>query len=301
MTETQTARREGMLRKVRALLAKADDTPFTAEADTFRQKADELMMIYAIQDFELSAEDKRRETPTSRIIVVAAENSPISSQLINLASAVSKHCRAKIVFLTDRHISKGSVKASVIGFPSDLDYFELLFTSLHLQLASTLEPKRDPTRTKGQNVKIMKESGMKWERIAQLCDIPFPGPQAIGIYKKECRAQGTTPLKTAPITYVRNFTTGFVTEVTDRLYMMRKTTEQNTAGLNDNLPVLWKTRQDEINEETRRLYPHLSTMKTTAAGKYDPQARGAGKASGSKADLSGGRNRVNGSRGALDA
>lgn len=40
--------RSKVMDKVQKLLAKAESSPFSEEAQTFRQKAEELMTIYAI-------------------------------------------------------------------------------------------------------------------------------------------------------------------------------------------------------------------------------------------------------------
>src|SRR5262245_47713178 len=60
---TNTAdRRAELLRKIRALIAQADDHSVTPEeSDAFRTKADELMAKYAVEEFELLMADRTRQ------------------------------------------------------------------------------------------------------------------------------------------------------------------------------------------------------------------------------------------------
>lgn len=54
--------RDNILRKVQALLAKAMSTPFEAEADSFRQKANELMDKHRLEQWELAQAQQGRAT-----------------------------------------------------------------------------------------------------------------------------------------------------------------------------------------------------------------------------------------------
>jgi hypothetical protein len=280
-----------ILRQVQALLAKADGTPFTEEADTYRQKADELMTLYAIEEFELAAAGgKPREAVESRVVPVAAAGSPIGQPLVDLASTIAAHCRCRIVYYNLRALGRVNVSAKVIGFPSDLDFFELLLVSLQMKMGMDLEPKYDTTKTKGQNVKIMKEAGMKWARICDMCDIPHDqgkSPEAISIYRKECKAQGVKPMTIMPGVYVNNFAAGFVTEIGQRLLAMRDTTEKHVASTGHDL-VLFKTRDEEVQDAFREMFPKLHHVPAKRSS-FNGTARAAGAKSGATADLSGGR------------
>lgn len=291
---TQKDRREGMLRKVRALLAKANDTPFTEEADSFRQKADELMTMFAISEFELSESDhSKREQIINRTIFVVKYGSVVQQEMTDLSSVVARHCRCRPVYYgLTRNYKGGDITVLVVGFESDVDYFDLMFTSLQMHMANDLEPKYNTADTLGQNVRRMKESGMKWERIAQLANqamgpdtIPFPGPKAISVYKKQCTLDGVQPMKTMPTVYVRNFAAGFVTEITYRLLEIREKSDRAVEDTGMSL-VLFKSRDDEVTDEFRRLFPKLSRAPMKAEGKFDGNARSQGARSGRTADIS---------------
>jgi hypothetical protein len=277
-----------ILRQVQALLAQADGTPFTAEADTFRQKADELMTIYAIEEWQLQESGGVKvERVEKRVVNISTDGSIVQQEMNDLASAIAYHCRVRLVYV-GRGGGRLPTQGHFIGYPSDLDFCELLHTSLHLKMATDLEPKYDHSQTKGQNVKKMKEAGMKWERIAQLCDIPFPGPQCITIYKRQCKEDGTQPMKTMPSVYVRNFAAGFVTEIQGRLLRMRQETEKNIQSTGQSL-VLFDTRKKDIDSFVSAAFSSLSKAPVKASGKFDGNARSAGAKSGANADLSGGR------------
>jgi hypothetical protein len=129
-TETPAARREALLRKVRGLLAKAEDPAATpAEAEVFSAKAEELMAKYAIDAALIDARSDTREKPEARRFDIdPGYNLPKATMWAVIAQA---H-RCKVV----RHRTGRRTAVTVVGYPSDIDVVELLFTSLSLQAAN---------------------------------------------------------------------------------------------------------------------------------------------------------------------
>ena len=134
-----------MLNRVRALLAQAESTNFEAEAETFTAKAQELMTRHAIDMAMVAAGTQRSERPgTIRI--------PIDEPYINakwiLLSVVASSSRCRSVF--QKHFALGTV----VGFDTDLDATETLFTSLlvqaqiAMQAASAAAPRGAAARTR---------------------------------------------------------------------------------------------------------------------------------------------------------
>jgi hypothetical protein len=113
-----------LLNRVRALLAQAESTNFEAEAETFTAKAQELMTRHAIDMAMVEAGTQRSERPgTIRIPL----DEPYISAKWELLNEVAASSRCRAVF------HKYAAMASVIGFESDLDATETLFTSLLVQ------------------------------------------------------------------------------------------------------------------------------------------------------------------------
>ena len=113
-----------MLNRVRALLAQAESTQFEAEADAFTAKAQELMTRHAIDMAMVAAGNRRSEHPVSIRIPIDEPYVSAKSQLLHV---VAKHSRCKAVF------HRGFAMSSIVGFASDLDAAETLYTSLLVQ------------------------------------------------------------------------------------------------------------------------------------------------------------------------
>lgn len=99
-------KKEKMLEKVRALLAKANDTEFEGEADVFRAKADELMTAYAIEQWQVDEADSRvgtsNRTPERRDIDISwywkNSYSHIKHDLYHMFDQVARSCRCKPIW-----------------------------------------------------------------------------------------------------------------------------------------------------------------------------------------------------------
>jgi Protein of unknown function (DUF2786) len=115
---------ERMLGKIRALLAKAESTEFPEEAEALSARAQELMAKYSIDHALLAAETGRKDAPQSRRVPV---DNPYESPKGSLLQAVAQANRCRTVSYNGLGMSE------VIGFRSDLDAVEMLFTSLLVQ------------------------------------------------------------------------------------------------------------------------------------------------------------------------
>ncbi|PSK95709.1 uncharacterized protein DUF2786 [Murinocardiopsis flavida] len=129
-----------MLDKVRALLAKAEATDFPKEAEALSARAQELMARNSIDYALLAANNGRRDaTITRRIPVDGPYESPKAVLLEEVATA--NRCRSIL------HGRWGL--ASVIGFASDIDAVEMLFTSLLVQATSAMTAEGGRRRADG--------------------------------------------------------------------------------------------------------------------------------------------------------
>jgi hypothetical protein len=129
--DTEPALPDGVLDKVRALLAKAESTTFDAEAEAFTAKAQELMARHRIDRamFDAREHRHRRDDPVGRRFGIADPYADTKAMLLgNVADA--NGCRAVW--------SKSSGFATVFGFVDDLDAVDELFTSLLVQATAAL-------------------------------------------------------------------------------------------------------------------------------------------------------------------
>ncbi|MEU3774721.1 DUF2786 domain-containing protein [Streptomyces sp. NPDC032472] len=114
-----------MLGRIRALLAKAEATTYPEEAEALSAKAQELMARHTVDEALLAASGKRAaQAPTACRIGVEPPYEEAKAVLLD-AVATANRCRA---------VWNGAFGFStVVGFESDLEAVELLYTSLLVQ------------------------------------------------------------------------------------------------------------------------------------------------------------------------
>ncbi|MFZ0159388.1 MAG: DUF2786 domain-containing protein [Kineosporiaceae bacterium] len=123
---------ERILSRVRALLAKAESTTFEAEAETFTAGAQAMMARHSIDAALLAASagaGNRRQAPGGRRIGI---DNPYEGPKALLLDAVARANRCRCVW------SQSFGFATLVGFATDVDAVETLFTSLLVQATQAL-------------------------------------------------------------------------------------------------------------------------------------------------------------------
>lgn len=266
--------KEELLVKVRALIAKGNSTEFEAEKQLFLAKADELMEKYAIDVAMLAQADEskaklviRRDMDISWWKESRSLPWEVRSELFWLWGACLAHCRC---------ISSQSVwdytanTSAVYGLPSDLDYLDLLFTDLMLQMFAKVKPTYDPSKTLGHNVAIGKQAGMKYADIAtwvgmpELVRISRDGKRQVDgkllrEYKKHIAAHGGDLVTIHPTTWMISFAEGFCYTIRKRLREIRKGREEAKDSSNPMALALRDVRdlaQEQMYVDFPELRPH---------------------------------------------
>ena len=159
-----------VLAKVRALVAKAEH-PNTdpAEAAIYREKADALMLKYAIDEIAADASRPVSDRVKPGITKIAV-GSPgyLLCYISVMAEDVSKHCRCRIKHYAEWNRQEQQYYAKIYGFESDLRYFEMLFTTLRLHMLGVLMPKVESDRSLEDNCYYLHNAGYNWLQIAEL-------------------------------------------------------------------------------------------------------------------------------------
>jgi hypothetical protein len=128
---------ERILARVRALLAKAESTNYPAEAETFTAGAQALMARHSIDHAMLTATGEApSDEPTGRRIGI---DNPYEAPKATLLDAVASANRCRAVWAREFGF------ATVVGYPTDLDTVEVLFTSLLVQATTAMT--REGSRT----------------------------------------------------------------------------------------------------------------------------------------------------------
>ncbi|MEZ5179016.1 MAG: DUF2786 domain-containing protein [Acidimicrobiales bacterium] len=146
-SSTKGADADPVLERIRALLAKAESTPYEAEASALTAKAQELMTRHAIDAAAVAA--RGGVTTEAPVVVRLPVDSPYADakSLLLQFVAEANRCRA---------IAHGGLGLSaVIGLADDVAATELLFTSLLLQaqgaLAAAAKTAPPGTRVRSQS------------------------------------------------------------------------------------------------------------------------------------------------------
>ena len=131
-----------MLDRVRALLAKAESTDFPEEADAFTAKAQELMARHRIDHALLVASTGVRDQPVTRRVSI---DNPYEAPKTLLLQVVAEANSCRAVW------AKRFGFTTVVGFPTDLDATELLFTSLLVQATRAMTQAKPRADQYGRN------------------------------------------------------------------------------------------------------------------------------------------------------
>ncbi|WP_217127953.1 DUF2786 domain-containing protein [Streptomyces sp. AC558_RSS880] len=118
-----------VLGRIRALLAKAEATGFPDEAEALSAKAQELMARHSVDEALLAAREPSAQAPGACRIGVEPPYEQAKAVLLD-AVAGANHCRA--VWNEPLGFS------TVVGFASDLEAVELLYTSLLVQATTAM-------------------------------------------------------------------------------------------------------------------------------------------------------------------
>jgi hypothetical protein len=268
---TPEQERAKKLETVRALLSKADGAGSPEEADAFRAKADHVMTAFAISQWmieEAQAGVYNKPKPEVRWFDFGWwYTTEHNHRLYEMFCSVASHCRCVIATRgRGKDPDRNYRRMPVIGLASDLDWFDLLFTNLMLQMARQLEPKPDPLKSFEENAYVMRLSGMAKPRIGRLmweAKIPAPGfdvalfdepfserkdhngrmaDREMGKYVRACRTGaerwaadndldssvvGTGT--TGTVVWARSFARGYVRRISDRLWEMRCAEERPSS------------------------------------------------------------------------
>lgn len=225
-----------MLARVRALLAKAESTDEAGEANVFRAKADELMTAYAIEEWQLAEEGSEGREPERRDIDFSwySTDNPANTGLYHLMRRVYSHARCVPMA---SYIDWDGGKMPIVGLPSDLDYADMLFTHLMIDMLRQVDPDPDPKAGYLPNLRKLKEAGMSWPEIERKMSLSGaslpPEVEALADAKKReakmtrdyrawCRREGIEQSYNNHKTWRRSFSEGYAAEVARRLREMRK-------------------------------------------------------------------------------
>lgn len=312
----EDTRLDSILSKVRGLVALAENpsTP-PAEAEAARERADAMMLKYAIDQATLreSQPAEVRATPAKITVDVCEAGSPYEQMFVILVTTVCEHTRTQCVFRgaqmdadvvkiwKEAYNTPLQVTAQVYGFESDLKYFEILYTTLLLHMSNGIDPKFSKSVTDGENAYTLHNAGLNWLEIAALAlktghEFGWDGDKASyqrcgsywkRTYRKELRSRGEEFVHLAARRtdetrkiWRLNFANSYVATIARRLWMAR-------SGRSAGSALVLKSSMDDITTMLTTDHPNTSTMKPGEEVPLNPTAWRAGDRHAKSADIGG--------------
>lgn len=276
-----TDRRESRLKVIRDLLSRAASTEYEAERDLCLAKADELQTKFQIEEWELAhAGDKSAtsRTPIRRNMdcswFMDEGKAAIRSALWSMFLGCAQHVRCAVAH---SHANYREKTIPVFGLEDDIDYLDMLFTNLFMQMMSKVKPKFDPDKSLGFNVYNAKEAGMKYHDIALWAGHPewikhverwdkrqgrfVPKTEYDGIMiremKKFAKEHGLEVHKEISLKYyLEDYCTGFVSTVRAKLEGMREEQGQSEGSMAIALRDMMDLAREAMFQEFEDMRPH---------------------------------------------
>lgn len=175
-----------ILGRVRALLAKAESTEHESEALAFTAKAQELMTKHAI---DLAMVQSERSHVAGPHVIRIPLDAPYLDAKALLLQTVAQQTRCRTLLESEVAMS------SVIGYPTDLEAVELLFTSLLVQaqrgLAEASRAAPPGSRTRSQSFRaafLHGFTGRIGERLSEVNRLAYADAQS-GTFLPVLRSQ----------------------------------------------------------------------------------------------------------------
>lgn len=284
-----------VLRKVRALVATAEhENTSPAEADAAREAADKLMLKFAIDEAALDASRpvEERGGPETIEVDLDGTGTGLIGHFTWLVDVVAHHCRSRVRAYSRYDRENRVWMAKVYGFKSDLRYFEIMYTTLRLHMASALSQKWDDDAPYDANIYRLHNAGFNWADLARMRgwikehsryypDIKNPyrapftsevipstkmGASFKAAYMRECKRLGSEPVQIpagGSKTYRRSAASGYVSRISQRLIMVEKGRDKaETGGLvlrRDDLDAFFRDQNPDLFPEQE--YDGLKTRK----------------------------------------
>lgn len=285
MTSTETtvsaAKLDGIIRKIKGLLAVADDPATAPEAAaSYRDRAEALMFTYRVEETLLAQQTPAAATalrPVWRTLWLAPVTSEFAQSYRSIAAYVLTHVGGKGVFTTARHEESGRTwfVAEGVGYEGDLRYADLLFQAASLEFGKRLEPKVDPTLSDEENAYRLRSAGMEGRRIALALwgrDDKPARSKARKMFAKVAAARGEDASVlmgqgNSVKVFRESYAEAFCSTLWERLYRLR------TKAAQDERAVVLAGRSDAVEEALYERYPHMrpTPRKAVEGGEYtDP-------------------------------
>lgn len=258
---------EKIVNRIKGLLAQAESTNHEAEADAFFAKAQALMMKYAVNDAMLRAAGKiKKEEIVTRTIEIRSWIQEVQGGfLAGLAPILN--CRT--------YRSGGNInnrrRYFIVGFESDAVFVEMLFASIAAQAWRAGLAEGHAGRTK-----------VDCEECGGTGKDPFYAEDKC----EKCKGKGQR--QRSKSTAAKSFLDGYFARV---LIRARERFAKMEGELSSSTALALRDKGDQV-DEWMQANLNLGRGRASRRRGFDGAAYSAGHRAGEKADISGGRGRI---------
>jgi hypothetical protein len=270
-----------ILNRIRKVLDLAAGASSESEREAALAKADAMMAAHAVDEAIVRATQRpeERATPVAETIDIPKNYaSDLRNVIVPLAT------------LADCRIAEGRQIWRVAGFRADVDYLQLIWTNVHLELARRIDARWDEGKSFDENVTALHDAGWKWQRLQEEAarhghDVSWPdGGKLIRAYRRQCKREGR-PANTGiqrHAAYRASFVTSYCTRLADRIREMRyareralREREDRNVGSGAELAV--RDSRAQVEDFWYQLYPqlHPDAMRATTDAWRAEQAQAA--------------------------
>ena len=271
MVNAASNKLDDMMRKVRGLLAKADDPAASPqEADSCRMMAEKIMRKYKIEEEHLRESgaligDQFNVMFTK--IGVYNVTSVFSSTYTALIAYAANHCGVRLVW--DYGYEDGERMLWLIGYESDIRYCESLFTQARLLFAARMEPKVDPNLSDMDNVYNLRSSGLERRKVAEMMGWVKGGAKVTRLYKQACEARGEEPVLTGQGQNLEDYRVMYATHFQNTFWSNLNRARMAVDAEVDGGLVL-HGRAERVEEAMYQRWPHLRPDPVPATTGHKP-------------------------------
>lgn len=260
MTDVPENKLEGILRKVKGLLALAEGQQEAnpAEAAAFRGKAEYLMKVYRIEEESLIARDQFSIVPVLRTFQIVRYGWEYAGWMATLFSQVMTDVGAEFKETYEQEDGTGQffLVGKAVGYDSDLRYADMLWQSIRLAFITHLTPEVDPKLSDEENIYRLRSAGIARKDVAEKLwgKWTHSNSAKVGkVYKAECARRGEEPALDGKGIHLKDFREVYAREFVYRVWD-RLADARNAAMAQGALPEL-SGRADRVKEKFWEHFP----------------------------------------------
>lgn len=248
-----------MMARIQLLLNQADHPGTGAEeAATFRDKAEELMRKYRIEEEQLIATDAGVIEVQHHTLFLYDWSNPFGDWYRRIIWTIADHAGVRVVTRYAYGNEPDGYYGDVFGYEGDIRLLEWLWSSARLVFGSHLEPTLDSSLSDQVNAYNLRQSGMLRREVARIvfgANTPKLRSLVQRLYVAECKARGESPglsgLGTDSKAYRIAYADSFVARLYDKLRVARDAVDSVGGAL------VLAGRAERIAEAMYKVHPRL--------------------------------------------